>query len=140
MSEGLLLDTVAVSELRKGPKGDVRFFRWHRSITAVPVFISVITLVEVRRGILQVARRDPAFAGRLETWYHDFLMPRFALSLLPVDAAVASQAAELHAIRTYPDHDALIAATALVHGLTLVTHNESDFIGTGVTVVNPWQP
>jgi toxin FitB len=140
MSAGLLLDTVAVSELRKGPKGDAQFRQWHQSTVEVPVFISVITLVEVRRGILQVAKRDPSFAGRLEAWYQDFLLPKFERTLLPVDAVVAHRAAELHALRTYSDHDALIAATALVHGLRLATRNEADFDGTGVTVVNPWKP
>lgn len=140
MSAGLLLDTVAVSELRKGPKGDAQFRHWHQSTAEVPVFISVITLVEIRRGILQVAKRDADFAGRLETWYQDFLLPKFERTFVPVDTVVAHRAAELHAIRTYPDYAALIAATALVHGLTLATRNESDFDGTGVTVVNPWKP
>jgi len=139
MSGGLLLDTVAVSELRKGPKGDPQFVAWRESIDAVPVYISVITVVEIRRGILQVAKRDPAFAMRLETWYRDFLLPKFHHAILPVDFVVAHRAAEIHTIRTYPDHDALIAATALVHGLTLATRNEADFAGTGVHVVNPWR-
>ena len=139
MNAGFLLDTVVVSELRKGPKGDSQFIAWRDNLVDAPVFTSVITVVEIRRGILQVAKRDPEFAVRLETWYNDYLLARFRHAILPVDAVVASKAAEIHAVRTYPDHDALIAVTAIVHGLTLATRNEADFDGSGVKVVNPWR-
>jgi len=135
----ILLDTVVISELRKGSKTDVHVQAWNRSLASAPVVLSVITLLELRKGIEQVQKRDPAFAIKLEHWYHTDLATLFHNAILPVDRAVAECAGGLYSIRTFPPNDALIAATALVHGLTLATRNEADFAGTGVTVVNPWQ-
>lgn len=138
MSKGLLLDTVVVSELRKGARADPAVVAWQRSVVTVPAWLSVITLLEIRSGLRSVQARDPAFAARLETWYREQLLPRFREHLLPVDRAIAEAAAEFTTTRTLPPHDALIAATAKVHGLTVATRNLADFADTGVAVVNPW--
>lgn len=138
MSAGFLLDTVVISELRKGAKAEPAVIAWQASIADTPVYLSVVTLLEIRTGLRQVQNRDPGFAARLETWYKDRLLPRFRDRLLPVDRPIAEATAELGTGRTLPPHDALIAATAKVHGLTLVTRNVADFADTGVALVNPW--
>ena len=138
MNSGFLLDTVVVSELRKGTRGEPAVIGWQESIGVTPVYLSVITLLEVRIGLRRVQARDPLFAARLETWYYERLLPRFRDSLLEVNLAVAEAAAELSAGRSLSPHDGLIAATARVHHLTLVTRNVSDFTGMGVSVLNPW--
>jgi len=135
---GFLLDTVVVSELRKGARAESAVITWQATVAATPAYISVITLLEIRIGLRRVAARDPAFAAQLEAWYSERLLPRFRAHLLPVDQAVAEAAAELSAARTLSPHDALLAATALVNGLTLATRNVADFAGTGIIVVNPW--
>jgi hypothetical protein len=138
VSAGLLLDTVVVSELRKGARADPAVIAWQASVAAVPAYLSVITLLEIRCGLRRVAICDAALGARLETWYRDRLLPRFRDHLLEVDRAVAEAAAELTSGRTLPPHDALIAATARVHRLILVTRNVADFAETGVPVINPW--
>jgi hypothetical protein len=138
VSAGLLLDTVVVSELRKGARADPAVIAWQASVGAVPAYLSVITLLEIRCGLRRVAVRNPAFASRLETWYRERLLRCFRDHLLDVDRSVAEAAAELTAGRTLPPHDALIAATARVHRLILVTRNVTDFADTGVPVINPW--
>ena len=140
MTTGLLLDTVVVSELRKGRRADPAVIDWQAKTTGLPTYLSVITLLEIRLGILRVQLRDAAFASRLQAWYDGHLLPRFRDTLLPVTQAVAESAAELSAARQLSPHDALIAATAHAHGLTLVTRNVSDFTGIAVPVVNPWEP
>lgn len=134
-----LLDTVFVSELRKNQKADALVQVWQKTITGQPQWLSVTSLNEIRFGILKAARLDPAFAARLDFWYSNILLPGFRHFLIPVDRAIAEKAAELRYKQGLSYNDALIAATALVHGLTLVTRNETDFVGTGVTVVNPWK-
>jgi hypothetical protein len=139
VSAGLLLDTVVVSELRKGARADPAVIAWQASVAAVPAYLSVITLIEIRCGLRRIAARDPSFATRLEAWYRERLLPRFHDHLLEVDRTVAEAAAGLTAGRTLPPHDALIAATARVHRLILVTRNAADFADTGVPVINPWE-
>ncbi len=138
MRAGLLLDTVVVSELRKGARAEPAVIAWQASVATIPVYLSVITLLEIRVGVRRVAVRDPEFAARLETWYRDRLMPRFLDHLLSVDPPVAEAAAELSLLRTRPAFDTLLAATALVHDLTVATRNVADFADLGVSVVNPW--
>lgn len=138
MSSGLLLDTVVVSELRKNVQAHPAVRAWQQSAAGLPAYLSVITLLEIRQGLYRVRTRDPEFATRLEIWYRQRLLASFSKNLLPVDQAVAEAAANLGIQRTLPSNDVLIAATALVHGLTVVTRNVADFADTGVPVINPW--
>ncbi|WLH77956.1 type II toxin-antitoxin system VapC family toxin [Pseudomonas sp. FP2335] len=132
-----LLDTNVISELRK-PQADGNVVAWARSVIAPRMFISAITLKELETGVLRMERRDPAQGKVLRTWLKRHVMPAFDARILPVDAAVALRCAHLHVPDQVNESDALIAATALVHGLTVVTRNVSDFKSSGVTVINPW--
>ena len=132
-----LLDTNVISELRK-PQADAKVVAWAKSIIASRLFISVITLKELETGVLRMERRDPAQGKVLRTWLKRHVMPAFDARILPVDAAVALRCANLHVSDKANESDALIAATALVHGLTVVTRNINDFKSSGVAVINPW--
>ena len=101
--------------------------------------ISVITLLEIERGILRVQRRDPAASAHLRAWLDDDVVPAFTSRLLPIDEGVATHAAALHVPDPMPEMDALIAATALVHDLTLVTRNVADFQRVGIGLLDPWE-
>ncbi len=133
-----LLDTHVISELRK-PQADKNVVAWAKSVIAPRMFISVITLKELETGVLRIERRDPAQGQVLRTWLKRHVMPAFDARILPVDAAVALRCARLHVPDQANESDALIAATALVHGLTVVTRNVSDFKSSGVDVINPWE-
>ena len=132
-----LLDTNVISELRK-PQADANVVAWAKSVIAPRLFISVITLKELETGVLRMERRDPAQGKVLRTWLKRHVMPAFNARILPVDAAIALRCANLHVPDQANESDALIAATALVHGLTVVTRNINDFKSSGVTVINPW--
>jgi predicted nucleic acid-binding protein len=133
-----LLDTNVVSELRRASKCEPRVLAWQEAQSPGNCYLSVISLMEVRLGIELVVRRDPLAGKSLSTWYERRVKPSFAGRLLPVTSEVAEACALLHAIRPRPFRDALIAATAQVHGLAVATRNVSDFQDTGVPVVNPW--
>ncbi|HEY0413512.1 MAG TPA: type II toxin-antitoxin system VapC family toxin [Allosphingosinicella sp.] len=133
-----LLDTNVVSELRRPERADPRVLGWAAALPEASAFLSVVSLFELELGILLVARRDPEQAGHLRRWLEARIMPDFAGRMLPVDAAVARRCAALHVPDPRAERDALIAATALVHGMTVVTRNVGDFEGTGVALVNPW--
>jgi len=135
-----LLDTNVVSELRKARTGraDPRVTAWASTIPARDLFLSVIVIQELEIGILQVERRDTAQAALLRTWLEDHVLPSFSDRLLPVDAAVARRSARLHVSDPRPYRDGLMAATALVRGMTVVTRNVADFATTGVSLLNPW--
>ena len=132
-----LLDTNVISELRK-PKADANVVAWAKSVMAPRMFISVITLKELETGVLRMERRDPAQGKVLRTWLKRHVIPAFDGRILPVDTAVALRCAHLHVTDLANESDALIAATALVHGLTVVTRNINDFKFSGVTLINPW--
>lgn len=136
-----LLDTNVVSELRKVAEGkaDANVSAWQTGVDELACFLSVITVQELETGVLRIERRDTAQGERLREWLRQRVIPAFAGRILPIDQAVALQCAQLHVPDPRPAHDALIAATALVHGLTLVTRNSSDFAPMGVAVVDPWQ-
>lgn len=136
-----LLDTNVVSELRKAKAGraDQNVVAWAARVPTASIFLSAITIHELELGMLLVGRRDAAQGNVFRTWLEGSVLPQFAERILPVDTAVARKAATLHIPDPRPFRDALIAATALVHGLTVVTRNVDDFTPTGVDVVNPWQ-
>lgn len=136
-----LLDTNVVSELRKARTGraDPRVTAWASAIPASDLFLSVIVVQELEIGILQVERRDPAQGALLRAWLEDHVLPTFSDRLLPVDAAVARRSARLNVPDPRPYRDELIAATALVRGMTVVTRNVADFATTGVSLLNPWE-
>jgi len=133
-----LLDTNVVSELRRRDRANPNVLKWAGDIAAAQTFLSVISLLEIERGALLVARKDTAQGNILRAWIDGYILPRFENRILPVDAAVALRCARLHVPDPRSERDALIAATALVHGMTLVTRNLGDFAATGVDVLNPW--
>ena len=136
-----LLDTNVVSELRKANSGkiDPQVQRWATQQASAQLFISVISLMELETGILLVERRDLKQGIVLRTWFEQQVLPTFTKRTLSIDTPVALKCAKLHVPDPRSDRDALIAATALVHGLTVVTRNTDDFIASGVKLLNPWQ-
>jgi len=135
-----LLDTNIVSELRKAKSKNVNqdVIQWVKDIAESSLFISVITVLELEMGILLLERRDPKQAAVLRTWLTSQVLPAFDQRILPIDTAVAQCCAKLHVPNPCSERDSLIAATALVHGLTVVTRNASDFKTTGVKILNPF--
>lgn len=135
-----LLDTNVISELRKAGDGkaDANVTAWLSGVDAAAVYISAVTLMELELGILRLERRDPAQGAKLRAWMNTRVLPEFSERTLPVDGAVALRCARIHAPDPRPDRDAYIAATALTHGMTVVTRNLADFTPTGVVVLNPW--
>ena len=135
-----LVDTNVVSELRraKAGKADPRVTAWAGSVPAASLFLSVITILELEMGVLLIERRDPAQGAILRAWLDGQVLPAFSGRILAVDTAVARRCAKLHVPDPRSERDALIAATALTHGLTVVTRNVADFEPTGVGTLNPW--
>ncbi|MET1116682.1 MAG: type II toxin-antitoxin system VapC family toxin [Comamonas sp.] len=135
-----VLDTNVVSELRKvrTGKADANVAAWAATVDAGALFVSAITIMELETGVLWVERRDAAQGAMLRTWLAQHVLPEFTGRVLPVDTAVAQRCAKLHVPDRCADRDALIAATALVHGMTVVTRNVADFAATGATLFNPW--
>ena len=135
-----VLDTNVVSELRKVRlgKADANVARWADSVNAGALYLSVITIMELEAGVLRMERRDARQGAVLRAWFEGAVLPEFAERILSVDTAVAQRCARLHVPDPRADRDALIAATALVHRMTVVTRNAADFEPTGVVVLNPW--
>jgi predicted nucleic acid-binding protein len=135
-----LLDTNVVSELRKIRlgKADRDVAEWADGMEASDLYVSVITIQELEIGILLVERRDPSQGAIFRAWLNGHVLPAFDGRILVVDTAVAQRSARLHVPDPRSVRDGLIAATALVHGMTVVTRNVADFEPTGVTVFNPW--
>lgn len=135
-----LLDTNVLSELRKLGDGraDARVTAWVAERDAISFFVSALTLMELEIGILRMERRDALQGERLRTWMDRHVLPEFLERTLPVDSAVALKCARLHVPDPRSERDALIAATAIVHGMTVVTGNVADFETTGAKVINPW--
>lgn len=136
-----LLDTNVISELRKAGDGraDANVTRWLSGEDAASFYISAVTLFELELGILRIERRDTEQGERLRTWMRTRVVPEFAERTLPLDSSVAQRCARLHVPDPRPERDAYIAATALVHGMTVVTRNVADFAPCGVSVINPWE-
>jgi toxin FitB len=136
----LLLDTNVISELRKISLGraDHNVVRWAERVRPADLYISAITIHELEVGIRRIERRDTEQGFALLSWMQDQVLPVFEGRILPVDTAVAMRGAQLQLPDPHPVQDGLIAATALVHGMTVVTRNVADFAATGVAVLNPW--
>lgn len=136
-----VLDTNLVSELRKAKSGkaDAGVVEWVASVLPASLFLSAITILELEMGVRQIERRDTTQGAMLRTWLNGHVLPAFADRILPVDLAVAQCCAGLHVPDPRSDRDALIAATAIVHGMIVVTRNVADFSPTGVQILNPWR-
>jgi predicted nucleic acid-binding protein len=136
-----VLDTNVVSELRKVRLGtaDTNVTAWAESVDAANLFVSAITIMELELGVLSIERKDAAQGAMLRSWLEQQVLPEFSGRTLPIDTAVAQRCARLHIPDKRGERDALIAATALVHGMTVVTRNVADFRPTGVALFNPWQ-
>jgi toxin FitB len=133
-----LLDTNVVSELRRGKRADAKVATWSRAVHPADLFLSVVTILEVERGILLVERRDKKQGALLRAWLNERVMPQFDGRILAVDTAIAQKCAALQIPNPRPHLDALIAATAIVHQLKLATRNIRDFEDIDLDVVNPW--
>jgi predicted nucleic acid-binding protein len=135
-----LLDTNVVSELRKAKSGkaDKNVVAWAAGVPAFSLFLSSITVLELEIGVLLAERRDPVQGVSLRAWLDGRVLPSFSGRILPFDTAVALRCAKLHVPNPCAERDALIAATALVHGMRVVTRNVDDFQPTGVNILNPW--
>jgi len=136
-----VLDTNVVSELRKVRlgKADLNVAAWAQSVDAADLFVSAITILELELGVLSIERKDATQGAMLRSWLEQHVLPEFSGRTLPVDTAVAQRCARLHVPDKRSERDALIAATALVHGMTVITRNVADFLPTGVAIVNPWE-
>ncbi|MGI8399345.1 type II toxin-antitoxin system VapC family toxin [Agrobacterium deltaense] len=136
-----LLDTNVVSELRKvgDGKADLNVTTWLGAKDSRDLYISAITILELERGILSIQRRDIEQGSRLRTWMDSRVRPEFAERMISIDEAIATRCVHLHIPDRRNEADALIAATAIVHGLVVVTRNIHDFQGTGVVLVDPWR-
>lgn len=136
-----VLDTNVLSELRKARlgKADANVVAWAASVDAGALFVSAISLLELELGVLSVERRDAVQGALLRAWLEQQVLPEFSARTLPVDTAVALRCARLHVPDRRGERDALIAAAALVHGMTVATRNVADFAPTGVGIINPWE-
>lgn len=136
-----LLDTNVVAELRKAKAGKANdhVAAWAASVAPATLFLSTITVLELELGVLLMERRDPRQGAVLRAWIDGHVLPAFADRILAIDTAVARRCAQLHVPAPKPERDAFIAATALVHGMTVVTRNVGDFGPTGVATLNPWE-
>lgn len=137
----LLLDTNVISELRKvqTAKADPQFIQWANQLILSELYVSAISIMEIETGILRIERRDFQQGQLLRRWLEQQVLPTFEKRILAVDIKVALVCARLHVPDPRSERDALIAATAITHGMTVVTRNIADFQATGVSLLNPWQ-
>lgn len=133
-----LIDTNVWSELRNRGRADNHVRTWAEETNPAELYLSVVTVFELERGVLMIERRDPAQGSRLRRWLEERVLGPFDGQILPIDTAIARRCAALHVPDPRPERDALIAATALMHGLTVVTRNAGDFEPMGVALLNPW--
>jgi predicted nucleic acid-binding protein len=135
-----LLDTNVISELRKAKTGkaDRHVVAWAGSVPAGSLYLSAITMLELEMGVLQIERRDRVQGSLMRAWLDEQVLPAFTGRVLAVDAQVALRCARLQVPNRVSERDALIAATALVHGMTVVTRNAADFAAAKVPMIDPW--
>jgi predicted nucleic acid-binding protein len=134
----LLIDTNVISEVRKGARCDPKVAAWYATVEDGDLYLSALILGEIRRGIELARPRDPAKADALQAWLES-VVAAFGDRVISVDVAVSDEWGRMSAIRPVPVIDGLLAATAKVHRLTLVTRNDSDVRGLGVRVLNPFK-
>lgn len=132
-----LLDTNIVSEIRKAERADVHVTDWYASVSDENLYLSVLVLGEIRQGVERVRPRDPVAATALERWLAR-VQDTFGPRILPVSLSVAEEWGRMNSVRPLPVVDSLLAATAKVHGLTLITRNIADIAGTGVACLDPF--
>ena len=132
-----LIDTNIISEVRKGVRCNRGVAAWYGSIAESDLYLSVLVLGEIRKGVELARARDPVKANTLEVWLAT-IHAVFGERILLVDAAVCDLWGRMGALRPLSTVDGLLAATAIVHGLTLVTRNEADVSGLGADVLNPF--
>lgn len=137
-----LLDTNVVSELRKIASGaaDQRVKQWAERLDSETASLSAVTLLELEVGTLLMERRDKRQGAMLRAWFEDQVLVTFAGRILPVDQPILMRCAAFHVPHPMEYRDSLIAATALVHGMTLVTRNSAHFEPAGIEILNPWKP
>lgn len=136
-----LLDSNVVSELRKAKAGKAHrgVAGWADDVPAALMYLSVISLHELEHGVLLAERSDPTKGEVLRDWLDNSVVPAFSERIVPIDVPVVMRAAALHVPDPAPFRDALIGATALVHGMTMVTRNVHDFERfADLELVNPW--
>jgi predicted nucleic acid-binding protein len=133
-----LIDTNVWSELRNRGRTDSHVRTWAEAANPAELYLSVVTVFELERGVLLIERRDPQQGSRLRRWLEERVLEPFEGQILPIDTPIARRCAALHVPDPRPERDALIAATALTHGLTVVTRNVGDFEPMGVALLDPW--
>ena len=132
-----LVDTNVISELRKGERADAGVVDWFAEVEDDEIHLSVLTIGELRQGVDRIQRRDRESAGVLNRWLRR-LVDDFSERILPVDRLIAEEWGRMNVAQTLPVIDSLMAATANVHGLTLVTRNTKDVARTDVAHLNPF--
>jgi len=136
-----LLDTNVISELRRKEHGKSHpnVVRWEESVPKNELYLSVISIYEIELGARRIERRDPLQGALFLLWLEKRVLPSFRGHILTLDQSSARRAGLLHVPNPRPERDAFIAATAIEHGMTVVSRNTSDFIPTGVKTLNPWE-
>lgn len=136
-----ILDTNVISEIRKAKsnRADNNVIAWANSTPSSEMFVSAITILELEMGVLAMQRKDPEQGNILRAWLDNHVMIAFADRILPFDTAVAQRCAKLHIPNPKSDRDAMIGATALTHGMRLVTRNVADFQWMNLNIINPWE-
>ncbi len=133
-----VLDTNVVSELRKPDRANARVAQWAGNISLDQLYLSALTVMEIELGVLRMERKDKRQGAELRAWMEGQVLRDFTDRILPLEITIARRCASLHVPDPMPERDAMIAATALVHGMTLVTRNVTDFQRVKVKLFNPW--
>jgi len=135
----ILADTNVISALRRMDRAEPGLRRWAESTPDTELYLSVVTAMELETGVLRMERRDPPQGARLRRWLREQVLEPFADRLLDFDLGAAMHCARLHVPDPRPERDAMIAATALRHGLPVATRNIADFAAMGIELINPWE-